>query len=164
MEAEAGRMWPQAKTTGDTGVGRGRQDPPLQAAGGLALTSGCRPPDPKRTNFRCLKPLGCGTRPQWPQTTVRCYKRWSSSAWGPLGSRSFISLCRHREGPPGWCTVSPASLSLNTNTGSVRSPAFPGRGRGWGPEPQQLGKVPWRASFCLEGRRTGESLSCWDPY
>ena len=45
----------------------------------------CRPPDPERTNFRCLKPLGCGTLSQWPQTTVRCYKRWHSSMWAPLG-------------------------------------------------------------------------------
>ena len=84
--------------------------------------------------------------------------------WVPFGSRCFVIPCRHREGPPGWCTVSPASLSLNTNTSSVGSPAFPERGRGRGPEPQQLGKVPWRTSFCLEGRRADELLSCRDPH
>ena len=65
VEAEAGQMRPQVKTTGDTGAGRGRKDPPLQATGGSALTSDCKPPDPERTNFRCLKPTGCGTRSQW---------------------------------------------------------------------------------------------------
>ena len=83
--------------------------------------------------------------------------------WAPLGlAVSLVCAGTGKAHLAGALCPPPASPSTPTPALWAAQPFL--REGGDGPEPQQLGKVPWRTSFCLEGRRAGELLSCRDPH